>query len=108
MIDWDRLNALRSDIGEEDFGMVAHLFVSEMEETLSRLRDAPGVATAADFHFLRGSAANLGFSAMVEACAVAEAACKGGEAPDLERVATIFAASIAAAVPLVPELGQAA
>lgn len=108
MIDWDRLEALRSDIGEEDFGLVAHLFVSEMEETLTRLASASGLPTAADFHFLRGSAANLGFVTLVDACAAAEIACKRGERPNLAQVQRAFAESIAEAVPRVPELAQAA
>ena len=41
MIDWDRLNALRSDIGEEDFADVAFLFISEIGEKLCQPAGGP-------------------------------------------------------------------
>lgn len=108
MIDWTRLNALRADIGEEDFADVAILFVAEISEHLERLAAAPDTACAADFHFLRGSAANLGFTALTDACEAAEADCHAGQAPDLGRVLAIFAASLNAATPQMPELTLAA
>lgn len=108
MIDWDRLRALRADIGEEDFADVAYLFVSEMSESLSKLTAAPQTATASDFHFLRGSAANLGFAALADACLAAERACKSGLDPDIDGLAQIFDASIAESTEVMPELGQAA
>jgi len=108
MIDWDRLYELRSDIGEEDFADVAFLFVGEMEDELTRLKDAPASASVADFHALRGSAANLGFVAMAEACLRAEHAIKAGEAPDIAALDTVFRQSLAEAAPKMPELVQAA
>lgn len=104
-VDWDRLNELRSDIGEEDFADVAMLFVAELQETLDGL--TPEKATSADFHFLRGSAANLGFVALVSACSTAENACNGAEAPDVEAVRAAFAAALAEVAPHVPELAAA-
>lgn len=105
-VDWDRLNELRADIGEEDFADVAMLFVSELQETLDTL--VATQASAADFHFLRGSAANLGFVTLVEACAAAEAACKDDDVPDVALVQTTFAAALAEVAPHVPELSRAA
>lgn len=105
-VDWHRLNELRADIGEEDFADVAMLFVAELSETLERL--TPASAVAADFHFLRGSAANLGFDALVQACSVAEAACNAGTAPDVDAVRNAFAAAIVEVEPHVPELAAAA
>lgn len=108
MIDWARLTGLRTDIGEEDFADVAVVFVTEIQEHLDRLQNAPDAAVAADFHFLRGSASNLGFEAMVDACQAAEAACNAGDAPDIEAVVTAFRGSVAAIAPEIPGLDTAA
>ena len=108
LIDWDRLAALRNDIGEENFADVALLFVAEIDETLARLSSEPGRATAADFHFLRGSASNLGFAALTDACLAAEAACAAGRAPDIPGVAAAFHAALDEAAPRMPELARAA
>ena len=105
-VDWDRLNELRADIGEEDFADVAMLFVAELQETLDAL--GPDKATTADFHFLRGSAANLGFVTLVSACATAEVACNDSEQPDVEAVRAAFAAAMSEVAPHVPELANAA
>ena len=96
MIDWTRLNDLRADIGEADFAAVAQVFVTEMRERLVVLAANPTAATAEDFHFLRGSAANLGLSDMVAACNTAEGACRAGLPPDAAAFADAFAAAIIA------------
>lgn len=105
-VDWDRLNELRNDIGEEDFADVALLFVAELSETLRGLGAA--TAQASDFHFLRGSAANLGFVTLVDACNTAEGACNGGTIPDVDAVRAAFANALAEVAPHVPELAHAA
>lgn len=104
MIDRDRLNALREDIGEEDFADVASLFVHEIGEKLISLKAAPNAASADDFHFLRGSAVNLGLTAFAEACTMAEGACRAGQPADIAGVAAAFAAAMAALAPELPEL----
>ena len=108
MIDRTRLNGLREDIGEEDFADVAFLFVAEITEHLQRLRDDPARATAADFHFLCGSAANMGFVAMAEACRRAEAACAADRPPDIDAIAECFARSLDAIAPEIPGIANAA
>lgn len=105
-VDWDRLNELRDDIGEEDFADVAILFVSELQDTLDNLTN--DTAQASDFHFLRGSASNLGFIALVEACTRAEAACNAGSLPDVDSLRRAFADAMAEVGPRVPELSSAA
>ncbi|MBF9042553.1 hypothetical protein HKCCE4037_04405 [Rhodobacterales bacterium HKCCE4037] len=87
-VDWNRLHELQADIGKEDFLDVAMVFVAELEETLSGM--TAEAATADDFHFLRGSAANLGFTALVEACSQAEARTKTGALPDVDAVKSAF------------------
>ena len=108
MIDWKRLHGLRADIGEEDFADIAMIFVGEITEHLDRLAQDPAAATAADFHFLRGSAANMGFVAMVDACRTAESACLAGEVADVAGVAHSFAASLAAVAADIPGILDAA
>ncbi|MDG4646879.1 Hpt domain-containing protein [Roseibacterium sp. SDUM158017] len=106
-IDWDRLMSLRHDIGEEDFADVAFVFFSEMDGKLLELLEDPTRRTADDFHFLRGSAANLGFVAMAEACETAEAACREGRVPDLDDVTGSFRGALAEVQPRLPELDGA-
>lgn len=108
MIDWDRLHSLRTDIGEDDFADVACVFVAEITEHLDRLIATSDSAMAADFHFLRGSAANMGFAAMVEACHAAEAACLAATPPDIAAIADSFAASLASVAHAIPGLADAA
>lgn len=108
MIDWDRLHGLRADIGEKDFADVAFVFVTEITEHLDRLASDPGGAVAGDFHFLRGSAANMGFAAMVAACGRAEAACLAGMPPDIAAVIASFGASLAAVARDIPGIASAA
>jgi HPt (histidine-containing phosphotransfer) domain-containing protein len=107
LIDWDHLMSLRADIGEEDFADVAFVFFSEIDGKLADLQADHVRATAEDFHFLRGSAANLGFSAMVAACAAAEAACAAGKPPDLAAVVESYEAAMAELRPRMPELDAA-
>lgn len=104
MIDWNRLNELRNDIGEADFADVAQLFLTEMRERLMTLAADPALAHAEDFHFLRGSAANLGLSDLVAACNAGEAACRAGHPPDLAAVADAFAAAMIAIATAIPGL----
>ncbi|MHA7887237.1 MAG: Hpt domain-containing protein [Roseicyclus sp.] len=108
MIDRHRLNALREDIGEEDFADVVCLFIGEIGEKLTQLQAAPQGATADDFHFLRGSAVNLGLTAFAEACTGAEGACRAGQPPDVAGVARAFAAAMAALAPDLPDVAALA
>lgn len=105
-VDWDRLNELKADIGEEDFADVAMLFVTELQETLSTLTSDR--AAANDFHFLRGSAANLGLDALVAACEAAENACVAGTTPDVDAVRAAFDCALAEMAKELPDLAIAA
>ena len=61
MINWDRVDELRSEIGEDGFAEVVELFLDEVETTVMRLPSLPAAALEASLHFLKGSAWNLGF-----------------------------------------------
>jgi HPt (histidine-containing phosphotransfer) domain-containing protein len=106
-VDLERLTSLRDDIGAEDFADVVLLFFSEIGEKLEQMRAEPETLSEGDFHFLRGSAANLGFTEMARACAAAEAACTAGSDPDLKAVTASFDAAQALARAEVPELSAA-
>ena len=69
MIDWDRVRELRSEIGPDDFAAVASLCLEEADEAIARLSaDGGAKALAADLHFLKGAALNLGFDALSALC----------------------------------------
>lgn len=90
MIDWNRVEELRSDFGEDDFVEIVALFLDEVEGKLAEMSVAPQSDLPDGFHFLKGSAANLGFRALHEATSAAEASpC----ADKLTEIAQIFAMS---------------
>lgn len=96
MIDWDRVEELREEIGAEDFGEVVDLFLDEVEEVIERLRAGPDMANLeADLHFLKGGALNLGFRAFSQLCQAGEAAAAAGKAEtvDLNAILSSFAES---------------
>lgn len=69
MIDWDRVRELRSEIGPDDFDEVASLFLEEADAAIARLSaDGGAKVLAADLHFLKGAALNLGFDALSALC----------------------------------------
>lgn len=79
MIDWNRVRELRAEIGSEAFEEVLDLFLEEVECALASLRsasDAEGLE--AQFHFLKGSALNLGFEALADMCEENERKARAG------------------------------
>ncbi|WP_380055980.1 Hpt domain-containing protein [Falsihalocynthiibacter sp. SS001] len=80
MIDWDRVNELREEVGAEDFLEVAELFLEEVDELIRRLAANPDPAELEEnMHFLKGSALNLGFAQMAQACQQGERAAAVGQ-----------------------------
>ena len=77
MLDWNRVLELKDEVGDEAFTEVVELFLEEVEEVLARFRtDGVTDGIAADLHFLRGSAMNLGFSDLAEICSAGEKSAK--------------------------------
>lgn len=77
MINWQRVEELHDEIGEDDFDEVVDIFLEEVEEALHRMRTAQGTgASANDMHFLKGSALNMGFKALAAVCEQGEALSK--------------------------------
>ena len=70
MIDWNRVEDLRQEIGSADFAEVVALFLEESDEVAARLTQGPNLR--ADLHFLKGSALNLGFQALAQRCGQGE------------------------------------
>ncbi|WP_270725323.1 Hpt domain-containing protein [Shimia sp. Alg240-R146] len=92
MIDWDRVQELRDEIGIEDFDEVVELFLDEVEEVIARLRTAPELSQLeADLHFLKGSALNLGFETFSQLCQAGEAASAAGKAATVDLPAILNA-----------------
>jgi hypothetical protein len=80
MIDWDRLQDLRDEIGDDDLSEVIAMFLDEADEVIARLSGGvPAERISAEMHFLKGSALNLGFTRLAELCQLAETTATGGE-----------------------------
>jgi len=81
MIDWNRVEELRQDIGAESFAEVIDIFLEEVETALAGLSaDSPAGGLAEELHFLKGSALNIGFSRLADLCAEGEHAAAAGDA----------------------------
>ncbi len=94
MIDWDRVNELRDEIGAEDFAEVVEIFLEEVEEEMTKLcDDADQNDIEATLHFLKGSALNLGFSHFSDLCQNSEIIARGGNAVDTAALKSSYAAS---------------
>ena len=69
MIDWIRIDELRDEVGQDDFGDIVGVFFEEVQEALENLRRADTVVTLlGQLHFLQGSVLNLGFSNFAAIC----------------------------------------
>jgi HPt (histidine-containing phosphotransfer) domain-containing protein len=81
MIDWSRVNELVGEIGAEDFGEVADLFLDEVEMAIVQLEGcaADPVVTEEQMHFLKGAALNLGFATLAEICMKGEKSAVSGQ-----------------------------
>lgn len=95
MIEWERVNELRSEIGDDDFAEVVALFLEEADEVILRMSAVAGAkALEADLHFLKGAALNLGFADFAALCQDGERrAAAGDTGVDLGRVSACYHAS---------------
>ena len=111
MIDWDRVLELRNEVLGEDFAEIFELFREEVEEVLHRMANRPDFSSfETDLHFLKGSAANMGFFEFGELCFAAERACVEGRAMsiDVDAVIACYNASLLVVRERHEELGIAA
>ena len=73
MINWNRVEELRDEVGAEDFEEIIELFLEEVDEVIELLRGGDGLDDLeAHMHFLKGSALNIGFSQFAELCQIGE------------------------------------
>lgn len=96
MIDWNHLHAMREEIGADDFEDVLNLFLDECAQAVAELSSEGSIETiAAQLHFIKGSAMNLGFAALSAHCALAEHSIGSGlvRPEDLEMARTVFGSS---------------
>nr|WP_203565008.1 Hpt domain-containing protein [Aliiroseovarius sp. PrR006] len=71
---------MKDEIGEEDFGEVAEIFLEEVDEVIARLKSNPDPTQyEQDMHFLKGSALNLGFRDLSVICGQNEQAAANGQ-----------------------------
>lgn len=91
MIDWKRVSELHAEIGDPDFSEVVELFMEEVDGVIVRLKSDPRPELfAEDLHFMKGCAANLGFSALSALCLTGESRAISG-APESVDLKGIFA-----------------
>lgn len=90
MLDMNRIDELREDFGEDDFEEIISLFLEEVEQRLAEITEQSCADVAGVLHFLKGSAANLGFTSFKSACEQAE---EGLSSDDLKRIAEVYAQS---------------
>ncbi|MBD3679756.1 MAG: Hpt domain-containing protein [Rhodobacteraceae bacterium] len=82
MIDWKRIDELRSQVGPDDLPGLLAEFMTEMEQGLAELSlDEPAPKIAANLHFLRGSALNIGLRQLAALCQNYEDAANRGNPP---------------------------
>lgn len=90
MIDWGRVKELQDDLGAEDFNEITALFMEEVETCLGGLLSGGTQNFRDDLHFLKGSAANLGFATLRDTCEALEQSLDTDEIANLKE---IYAAS---------------
>ena len=94
MIDWDRVEELRSEVGAEDFADIALLFLSEVYGVAALLAAGADLATLeGDLHFLKGGALNLGFARLAALAAAGERQAAAGTPVDLAALLDCYAGS---------------
>ena len=88
MINTNRIDELREEVGPDDLNEVIELFCEEMEETLSTLDQTALQDLPAQLHFLKGSALNLGLDRVSDLCRAEELRLKSDPtvAPDISAI----------------------
>jgi histidine phosphotransfer protein HptB len=76
LTDWQRVNDLASEIGADAMVEVVTMFLEETDEVMERL--AGSTPTTEDYHFLKGSALNLGLTDFAALCQLGEQETKAG------------------------------
>lgn len=108
MIDWARVNDLRSEIGEADFLEVVAMFLEETDDVVAQLAGPPNLNTVEDrLHFLKGSALNLGLTDLARLCQAGEKSAASGDVASVD-LRTVTDSYRAAKTKLLASLGLSA
>lgn len=89
MIDWTKVEELRDELGPQGMEEVVDLFLDEVEGAL-RLLGRPDRRPGPDLHFIKGCAANLGFTELARLCAEQEGMTHAGAPCDAVAVDTCY------------------
>ncbi|MEM9716398.1 MAG: Hpt domain-containing protein [Pseudomonadota bacterium] len=82
MIDWLRVNELKSDLGDDMFDEILPVFIDEISELLDQMPSkSDPVDIAGICHSIKGSAANLGFEALAQVASDGEKSANEGAVP---------------------------
>lgn len=97
MIDTERLNTLRSEIGDEGLSLLVGVFLDETDQIVEKLQNKAADLTA-PLHALRGGALNLGLKQLALLCQISEKAATEGESDriDLGEITHLYKESRAA------------
>lgn len=92
MVDWNRVNDLRREVGEENFDEIIAMFLEETDAVIQRLsRQASAKVLENDLHFLKGSALNIGLATLAGLCQRGEKQAALGDTDiDLSRIAKVY------------------
>ena len=93
MLDWNRVSALREEVGFEDFDEVVEIFLEEVDGEIGQLANGPDDGLAERLHFLKGSALNLGFRQFSNLCKEGELCVAGPGSVDVDALVTCYQAS---------------
>ena len=52
MLDWNRINELRGEVGDDEFQLILELFLDEVEGVIMRLSRRDVLQLETDLHFL--------------------------------------------------------
>lgn len=95
MIEWERVNELRAEIGDDDFEEVVTMFLEEADEVIARTSaETSAKDLEANLHFLKGAALNLGFAEFAALCQTGERRAAAGRIDvDFAQVSNCYHAS---------------
>ncbi|WP_199258520.1 Hpt domain-containing protein [Paracoccus binzhouensis] len=95
MLDWNRINELRGEVGDDEFQTILELFLDEVEGVMMRLSGQDALRLETDLHFLKGCAWNLGFADFGHLCDEGERHASQGKPRDicLERLLRAYSES---------------
>ncbi|PZX18954.1 Hpt domain-containing protein [Palleronia aestuarii] len=94
MLDCTRIAMLRDDFGEEGFAEVIEIFAEETRPVIAGLPGSTDLA--ADLHFIKGGAENMGFRELSLLCKRGEQAVRQGGDVQIDAIVECFDASLVA------------